>query len=168
MSHLKLKNHSNKAFYDSLKPLAIRIYKDKNNKYQSIFINALNVKWDYKNQKLIVDEEKIKKALKDKNIESSRFLEINKGKTLILNNDLYYFNGGGHRQQNKLELKILSMKNELAHKYSNWNQAPSRCQWNIGTQSIARDFKLCKVDPLGNVYDIFSFDEYFENNMLKY
>ena len=165
---LKLKNHSNKAFYDSLKPLAIRIYKDKNNKYQSIFINALNVKWDYKNQKLIVDEEKIKKALKDKNIESSRFLEINKGKTLILNNDLYYFNGGGNRNKNQLELKILSMKNELAQKYSNWNQAPSRDQWQITTPSIARDFKLCKVDPLGNVYDIFSFDEYFENNMLKY
>ena len=165
---LKLKNHSNKAFYDSLKPLAIRIYKDKNNKYQSVFINALNVKWDYKNQKLIVDEEKIKKALKDKNIESSRFLEINKGKTLILNNDLYYFNGGGNRNQNQLELKILSMKNELAHKNSNWNQAPSRDRWQIKTPSIARDFKLCKVDPLGNVYDIFSFDEYFENNMLKY
>ncbi|MBR3832196.1 MAG: hypothetical protein IKJ72_01010, partial [Mycoplasmataceae bacterium] len=84
------------------------------------------------------------------------------------NDDLYYFNGGGFRQQNKLELKILSMKNELAQDYSNWKTPPKNKRWNISISSIVKDFKLCKVDPLGNVYDIFSFDEYFENNMLKY
>lgn len=164
---LTLKNHNHKAFYDSLKPQGVRVYKNRKGKYQTIFINALVLK--YQDNKLVVDESKINKLLEKNDIEiGSKFLEINKGKSLIFNNEIYYFNGGGHRKLNLLEIAIVSMKNELANQFSNWEMAPNRNQWQISVSTIARDFKLCKVDPLGNVYNIFTFDEYFENDMLKY
>ena len=160
-----LEKHNNKAFYDNLNPIGARIYKTKDGKYKVIFLNVLNVKWDNKNQLMVVDEEKIKKQLENMNINSSRYIELKKGKMFILNNELYYYSGGTGQL---LEIKSSPYKNEIAYKYSNWTDAPQRNQWQISTSTVASKFKLCKVDELGNVYDIWTFDEYFENDMLKY
>lgn len=160
-----LKKHNSKAFYDSLNPIGVRVYKTKDNKYQTIFINALNLKWDANQQKLIIDEEKINSILKKKNIDtSSKYLEIKKGMTLIKDDNLYYFKGGGTRSQNKLEIAALFAKNDSKYVLSKWPNAPKRKQWIIAISTICKEFKLCKVDSLGYVYDIKSFDEYFENN----
>ncbi len=164
---LTIKSHNNNAFYDSLKPISIRLYRDISGKYIPIFINALNTKWNSDKKCLIVDEEAINNELNKLNISNHKYLDITKGKTLILKNELYFFNGGD-RKSKKIEIKILSMKNELAITHSNWREAPNRKQWQISISTIVEKFKLCKVDALGNVYEIFTFDEYFENNMLKY
>lgn len=164
---LILKSHNNNAFYDSLKFVGVRIYKTKQNKYQTIFLSVLNLKWDSKLEKLVIDEKKLNNMLERFNIDKNKgFIEVKRGMTLIKNNDLFYFNGGGDRKQNRLEIKSLICKNELAHLKTNWKEAPNGNRWQISISTIANEFKLCKVDILGNVYDIYSFDQYFEK-MLK-
>lgn len=158
-----LKKHFDNAYYDSLNFVGIRIYKTFKNKYQPIFLSVLNTKWDKKKEKLIVDENKINQIIEKLEIDKNKgFIEIKKGMTLIKDGYLYYFNGGGDRKTNKLELKSLSCKNEIAWENTNWKNAPKRKQWQISISTIANNFKLCKVDYLGNVYDIQSFEEYFE------
>lgn len=159
------RGHNGRAFYDKIKPIEIRVYKNiEKNKFQTIFINALNVIWDSKNQKLIPDENKIKDKLSFYGIDIDQKPIIFKiGDTLINNNDLYYVSGGDWKA-NKLEIKSLSYKNEKASEHVVWDKAPNRPQWQVAISTIANDFKLCKVDPLGKVYDILSFDEFFEKN----
>ena len=38
-----------------------------------------------------------------------------------------------------------------------------RLQQNVSISTIAKTFKLCSVDTLGNIYNVVSFDEYFDN-----
>lgn len=168
---LTLKSHENKAFYDTLNFIGVRVYKTKDNKYKTIFLSVLLLKWDYISNKLVVDEDKLSKYLVKNNIEpNSRYIDVKKGKTIIFNNNLYYFNGGGQRRQNTLEIKPLYSSIKSAIKINEKNQffTTNEERWRISISSIVGIFKLCKVDELGNVYDIWTFEEYFENNMLKY
>ena len=160
---LRLKKHDNNAFYDSLKFAGVRVYKKNDGKYQTVFLSALNLKWNHEKQTLIVNENKIKKSLEDQGIFNHKFFEISSGKMLIKDKELFYFVGGGNRNLNLLEIKSVAMKNEIVHLNSKWKNAPRRSQWQISVNTIAKDFKICNVDYLGNVYDIQSFDEYFEN-----
>ena len=169
---LKLKKHNENAFYDSLKFTGIRIYKKNNGKYQTVFLSVLNLEWNYKKKSLVVNEDKIKKTLKDYDISNFKFLEIKNGTMLIKNKKLFYCTGGGNRNQNKLEIKYLAMSNKAALLYDkdsiknqndkdNTNDKDNRLI--ISINSISRDYKICKVDYLGHIYDIQSFDEYFKN-----
>lgn len=164
--YLILKNHNNKAFFDSLKPFEIWIYKTNDNKFQTLFINALNIVWNAKRQILIPDENKIKKQLNNSNINFKYDpIKIKKGQCFIKNNDLFYVVGGVRKNQT-IEIKTLKCKNELASKFTNWKYAPNRNRWQIAISSIVKEFKLCKIDILGNVYDIQTFNEYFEKNII--
>ena len=156
-----LKNHNLSAFYDSLKFPGVRIYQKDDGSYQTIFLSVLNLKWNSKKKLLVVDEDKIQKMLLKYNISNKKFISVKSGVALIRENDLFYFNGGGQRIQNKLEIKAIFMSNELVCTKTNWTNAPDRKQWQLSLLKISNNFKLCKVDILGNVYDIQSFDEYF-------
>ena len=160
-----LSKHNNNAFYDSLKFTGVRIYQKNDGTFKTIFLSVLNLKWDPITKRLIVDENKIKTLLEKNNISNfEKFIEIKSGIPLVKDNNLFYFVGGGHRKENKLEIKSMTMENILVSKISNWISAPNRNQWQIAVSSIARDFKLCKVDILGNIYDVQTFDEYFDKN----
>lgn len=160
---LTLKNHDNNAFYDSLKWTEIWIYKNLGkNKFETIFLNALNSKWDSKKNKMIPDESKIKNNLNLLGIDiNQKPIKLKRGSALINNKDLYYV-VGGLRKTKLIEIKALSYKNEIAHNFVKWEKAPKRVRWQIALSTIANEFKLCKVDPIGNVYDIKSFDEFFK------
>ena len=168
-----IKKHSENAFYDSLNPFCLRVYQNKNGEYKLIFINVLNLIWNKNKKSLEIDENKLKKILTDNEIyDQKKYFEILKGKSIIINGELFYFNGGGERRKSKVELQSMIMENHLLQFFSqsNWSGIPKtkktekkkkemRIQRKI--DDIAKDFKLCKVDVLGNVYDIQSFDEYF-------
>lgn len=129
---------------------------------KAIFLNALNVKWDKKLNKLVVDEEKMNKMKNKLNIdENQKPIKLKKGSILYNQSDLYYVIGGTRRTQ-QIEIKSLAYKNEIANKYVKWENVPSGGRWIISLSSIARDFKLCKTDPIGNIYDIKSFEEFFK------
>ena len=160
--YLVLKSHNNNAFYDSLKSIAIWIYEDKNKKMKAIFLNALNVKWDKKLNKLVVNEEKMNKMKNKLNIdEKQKPIKLKRGSILYNQGDLYYVIGGDFRSQ-RIEIKSLAYKNEIANKYVKLKNIPSGDRWRISLSTIARDFELCKADPLGNIYDIKSFEEFFK------
>ena len=160
-----LSKHNNNAFYDSLKFMGVRIYQKNDGTFKTIFLSVLNLKWDPITKRLVVDENKIKTLLEKNNISNSeKFIEIKSGTALIKDNDLFYCIGGGKRKQNLLEIKSMIMKNELVSKNTKWKNPPAGKQWQIAISSIARDFKLCKVDVLGNIYDAQTFNEYFDKN----
>lgn len=160
---LTLKNHKNNAFYDSLKWTEIWIYKNINkNKFEAIFLNVLNTKWDSKKNRLIPDESKIKNVLSSLDIDiNQKPIKLKKGSILINNKDLYYI-VGGIRKTKIIEIKSLSYKNEIAHNFVKWEKVPKRDRWQISLSTITKEFKSCKVDALGNVYNIKSFDEFFK------
>ena len=159
----KLKKHNENAFCDKLQFVGARIYKKNNEKYQVLFLSILNLKWNHEKQSLIVDEDKIKKTLKDYDVSNFKFLEIKNGTMLIKNKELFYFIGGGDRSHNKLEIKHVAMSNKAAFLQDNNNYEGKEKRLQVSVNTIARDYKICKVDCLGNVYEIQSFDEYFEN-----
>ena len=143
----------------------VRIYQKNDGTFKTIFLSVLNLKWDAITKRLIVDENKIKTLLEKNNISNfEKFIEIKSGVPLVKDNNLFYFVGGGHREQNKLEIKSAEMKNSLVCKNTKWKEAKNMNQWQIAISSIIRDFKLCKVDVLGNIYDVQTFDEYFDKN----
>ena len=156
-----LKKHNLAAFYDSLKFAGVRIYQKDNGSYKTIFLSVLNLKWDNKKKLLVVDEDKIQKMLKKHNISNKKFIIIKSGTALIRGNDLFYCTGGGQRARNQLEIKSMFMINQLVSEKTNWKDANKSKQWQLPLSTIINNFKLCKVDVLGNVYDIQSFDEYF-------
>lgn len=161
---LILKGHKNKAFYDSLKPVGIRIYQTSNNKFKLIFLNALNLKWDKESQKLIIDEEKVKLMLDREEIKNHyKYIEIKKGTPILRDNFLYYFNGGGQRQENKAEIKSMTSSLEKSLEINNLVDLTSRKdQWLFPISTLQKKgFKICKVDVLGNIYDVKSFEEFF-------
>ena len=160
-----LSKHNNNAFYDSLKFTGVRIYQKNDGTFKTIFLSVLNLKWDPITKRLVVDENKIKTLLEKNNISNfEKFIEIKSGTALIKDNYLFYCIGGGKRKKNMLEIKSAEMKNELVSKNTKWKNPPAGKQWQIAVSSIAKDFKICKVDVLGNIYDVQTFDEYFDKN----
>lgn len=177
-----LKKHNNNAFYHSLKPLGIRIYRNDDNEYKLLFLNILILKWDHKNKKLNLDAEKLQKFLSENKISNEKYYEIKSGKPLIIGNELFYFKGGGDRSNDKVELSSMIMKNDLLQYYSKseWKNLPKSrkdtkeknkdknknadMQINRVFKENVSYFKICKVDVLGNIYDVQTFDEYFDKN----
>ncbi|WP_033160006.1 type II CRISPR RNA-guided endonuclease Cas9 [Mycoplasmoides alvi] len=162
------KSKSNgKSFYDSLKPIGVRIYRKNNGKYITIFLNALTLNWDKNKKKLIPNEEKIQKIL-PKDVDPNNYLFIKRGMAILgiedVNNkkfkvekdNLYCFVGGGDRSSDKLEI-------EPIFKLQKDDNMKKRLQQNVAISTITKTFKLCKVDSLGNIYDVISFGEYFDN-----
>ncbi|MBD5423083.1 MAG: type II CRISPR RNA-guided endonuclease Cas9 [Mycoplasma sp.] len=164
----KLNKKPRIPFLDSVNSLEFWVYKNNINKWEVIFINALNSTWKKSAEgyggKMEVDKEKLNNYLSKFNInQGTKAIKLKRGTTLIKNNDLYYVVGGVWSQK-LIEIKALSCKNEIAYKILNWKEAPQRNQWQISLSKIVNEFKLCKVDVLGNIYDVKSFDEYFDNN----
>ena len=150
-SHKSKKDNRGKAFKESLNALNVRVYKDEKNNYKLVPINAKVL--TSKKGKLVVDEDRIENILKKKNINNKNYIEINSGKALLNeSNQLFYFVGGGNFLQNMLEIKPVFCETSLFF---------PRERMQISTSTIANNYKLCEVDELGNIYNIKSFDEYF-------
>lgn len=135
-----LKNHNNKAIVESLNVLNTRIYKNNKDKYVLLPINAKVL--TFKNNKLVIDENKLNDVLNKMDISNKNYLEIFNGKPIIENstNKLFYFNGGGNFNENKLEIKSMSQKND------------KRMQTALST--IMQNYSFCELDELGNIYNI--------------
>ncbi len=152
-SKFRLKGHNNKAFYDNLNWTSIRLYKDKNGNVLPVYINVLLLKSKNKNGSSILepDEEKINSILKDK-ISSNNYIELKRGSCLLKENKLFYVSGGTN---NKIEIKYvykdLEIKTNEKGKVEKKRLFISPEKWN--------EYKICDVDPLGNVYNIKSVDD---------
>lgn len=157
-----LKNHNNKAFYDSLNSTEYYVYRTKENKFKTIFLNVLISKFDSNEMKLIIDEEKLKQILIKENIDiNQKPIVFKRGSVLYNQGDLYYIVGGSQKQQ-RLELKPLSYKIDIAHEYLKYENLPKSKRYIISISTIANNFKICNVDELGNIYNLMTFEEYFE------
>ena len=80
-------------------------------------------------------------------------IDVNSNKILIKsgtiliskeNNKLFYFNGGGQLFSNYAEIKSLFCINDKIF---------PRKQMNVSISTIIRDYDICEVDVLGNIYN---------------
>ena len=113
---------------------------------------------------MIIDEEKVKLMLDKEEIKNHyKYIEIKKGTPILRDNFLYYFNGGGQRQENKAEIKSMTSSLEKSLEINNLADLTSRKdQWLFPISTLQKKgFKICKVDVLGNIYDVKSFEEFF-------
>ena len=114
---------------------------------------------------LVVDEEKVNKILKNKNINKSlEYLEMKVGTPLIKDNQLFYVIGGNKNNQLELKSMIATLKEiKTMNIIKKLNELTSReDRWLFPLSTLQKhNFKLCKVDVLGNIYDIKSFEEFF-------
>lgn len=146
-----LKNQNNNAFLENLNAQSVRIYKNIDDKYVLVPINAKLL--TYKNNKLVVDDNKLEKFLKFKKIENQKYLEIVEGMAIInKDNKLFYFNGGGHFKQNKLEIKSMFCLNEQYFKSD---------RQVIALSTIFKDYDFCELDELGNIYNVKKIEDFF-------
>lgn len=140
-----LKEHSNKSILKSLKALSIRIYKNDNDKYVCVPINQKVLTYNKKTTQLAIDNNKLNQKLKEMNISNPKYIEINNG-TMFKDkntNELFYSNGGGSFDQNKIEIKSLSSCNEYIK---------FRPQMQISLSTIIDKYNIIETDELGNIY----------------
>lgn len=141
----------------SLKPFAMRIYKDDNNKLSIVAINANVLTYDSKNNKFKVDNEKLNVVLKGKKITNdTRYIEINRGAIFKdkENRDLWYSIGGG--SGGKLEIKSLKYK-KLKNKITKKEEIRTK----LTPSSLSKKYNICEVDELGNIYNEKSIEDFF-------
>lgn len=140
-----LKSHNNKAIMQSLKPLGFYICKNSKDKYITVPINQKVLK--YSKGSLEIDNNKLNNYLKNNDIDvNSNKILIKSGTILISkeNNKLFYFNGGGQLFSNYAEIKSLFCINDKIF---------PRKQMNVSISTIIRDYDICEVDVLGNIYN---------------
>ncbi|MGL5640497.1 MAG: type II CRISPR RNA-guided endonuclease Cas9, partial [Mycoplasmoidaceae bacterium] len=142
---IKLKNHDDKAFLESLNIKSLRIYKNNKNKYILIGINARILKFSKNN--LIIDKEKLNALLIEKNIPNNKFIEIKRGSIIIEKNSklVFYSNGGGQIERNQLEFKQINCRTKALN---NENK-----RYMISLNNLIKNYYIADVDVLGNIYN---------------
>ena len=128
---------------ESLKPFAMRIYKNNKGKLVVVAINAKVVKFDKTTKKFKIDKPVLQQWLVNNNIDNhDKYIQVNKG-TIFKDKttgELWYSNGGGDGiPKNKLELKPLFYKLSKQEK--------------IAVSTINKNYNICEVDELGNIYN---------------
>lgn len=146
-----LKKHNNNAFLQSLDIKSLRIYKDENDKYRLIAINAKVLK-SIKNN-LLVDNLKLNELLATEQINNNKFIEITRGTIFIDKNTniVFYSNGGGNIKSNQLDLKPISCSMKMFLIKNNSSNKSEVIRPSLST--LTRDYYIADVDVLGNIYN---------------
>ena len=148
---ITLTKHNNNAFLESLKIKSLRIYKDENDKYRLIAINAKVLK-SIKNN-LFVDNLKLNELLIKEKINNKKFIEITRGNIFINKNTnmIFYSNGGGAIKANKIEVKPISCSLKCFLLKSDSTNKTKR--YMIPLSTLTRDYYIADVDVLGNIFN---------------
>lgn len=141
----------NPPILESLNMLEARIYKNNKGQYITCPLNIKLLKYDKKENKMIIDNNKLDKWLEINNVmQKDKFIVLKNGTTLIEKNTnkLFYSIGSTIKNNNSyiVEIKLLSkepMKNSKGTK--------QRFRYYIS--KLIKEFELCDINPLGKIYN---------------